>query len=272
MALWSGPAGGVGKTTLALLLSAYAAERGIAPLLVALAEPAVSAYLTLPRMPNVTAFFETGDLGRAVQTVGWEGGPTLRVILGPARPSDGAVTREQVTALVKAAAVEEDVTVVDLPALPPGGNVWSLEPLTRATDLVLVALPTVTGVAAVVESLATLRDIGAPGRVHLVLSHRSGGGVSRREFVNGVRSLWGSCPEVAAEVPYVPSLAAALDRGELPDFPPLTEAVARLAERAAGLARVERSEEGAPPERTSAPAGDRPRRRLGRLITLEVTD
>jgi len=278
VALWSGPAGGTGRTALALALAACAAERGANPLLLALSEPAVSAYLGLPRVPNATAFFESGDLARAVQTVGWERGgegrATLRVVLGPARPRDGAVEREQVGALLAAALAAGGAVVLDLPSLPPGGNVWSLEPLVRATDVVLVATPTATGVAAVVEGLATLRDLKAPGRVHLVVNHRAPKGtLSLRGFTQAVASLWGECPPVAAEVAYLPDLGMLLDQGELPDLPDLTAAVEELAERALGLPRPEpegaRRAEGAPAEeRQSRPR----RRRLGRLITVEVVD
>ncbi|HEY77200.1 MAG TPA: ParA family protein [Thermoflexia bacterium] len=272
VALWSGPAGGVGKTTLALLLVGYAAERrvradGCPLLLLALAEPSVSARLALPRVPNVTAFFETEDLARAVQTVGWEAGPTLPVVLGPARPREGAVERERVAALVEAAASAYPVVVADLPALPPGGNVWSLEPLLHARAVVLVAAPSAAGVAAVVESLATLRDIGASAGVHLVINRRVASGLPLREFVEGVRSLWGECPPVAAEVPYSPELAA-LDRGEWPEGvgsngrSTLREAVEALTRAVLWPWSIVEAQE----------VASRPRRRLGRLISVEVVD
>ena len=262
VAVWSGPAGGVGKTTLALLLAGYAAEREANPLLLALAEPGVSARLGLPRVPNVGAFFGTGDLAKAAQQVGWEGGPAFPVVLGPARPWEGAVEQEQVAALVGAAAAAYPLVVADLPALPPGGNAWSLEPLRHARNVVLVVAPTSVGVAAAVEGLAALRAVGASGRVVLAVNRRGTSGLPLREFVEGVRSLWGACPE-AVEVPYTPDLAAVMDRGELPDEAgsPLWDAVAELAEAALGLPRPE-----------GAAEADRPRRRLGRLISVEVVD
>ena len=277
VAFWSGPAGGTGRTALALALAAYAAERGVDVALLALSEPAVSAYLGLARVPNVTTFFETGRLPAAEQRVSWtgeDGRPVgFSVLLGPARPRDGAVERGQIGELVEAVGAAYGLVVMDLPSLPPGGNVWAMEPLLHAGNVILVAVPTSAGVAAVVEGLATLRDIGAAGRVHLALNRRSGGGLSSRSFVEGVRGLWGDCPPVAAEVPCVPDLAAAMDRRELPDLPELVEAVEALAEAAAGIQRA--GPEGkAPTEGEGKPEGvSRPRRRrLGRLITVEVVD
>lgn len=277
VALWSGPAGGVGKTSLALLLAAYAAERGAEPLLLALSEPAVSAYLGLSRVPNVTAFFETGDLSRSVQILRWEEGGrgVLRVALGPARPRDGAVGREQVAALMEAAKGAAPLAVADLPTLPPGGNAWSLEPLLHAGVVILVAAPTPAGVAAAVEALATLRDIRASGQVLLAVNRRTPGGLGLPEFADGVRGLWGGCPPTV-EVPYAPGMAAAMDRGELPGMGdmPVAPALAELAEAALGIPRprpeAEREGTGTGKgDRSVAPA--RPRR-LGRLISVEVVD
>jgi chemotaxis response regulator CheB len=61
VAFWSATAGGTGRTTLALALSVVAAQRGVDVLLLALSEPAVSAYLRLPRVPNIMAFLSPDD-------------------------------------------------------------------------------------------------------------------------------------------------------------------------------------------------------------------
>ncbi|MGD1996346.1 MAG: EsaB/YukD family protein, partial [Anaerolineae bacterium] len=89
VAFWSGPAGGTGRTMLALALAAHAAERGADTGLLALSEPGLSAYLHLPRVPNAATFFDTGNLSAAGQAVSWEseaGEAALQVVLGPARP------------------------------------------------------------------------------------------------------------------------------------------------------------------------------------------
>jgi len=276
VALWSGPAGGTGRTALALLLAAYAAEQGLSSLLLAFSEPGLSAYLGLARTPNVTTFFEGGDLWSAMQSVSWddpEGRVRLTVVLGPARPRDGKVEPERIGDLVEAARACNGLIVVDLPPLVPGGNPWSLEPLRRVSDVVLVAVPTAAGVVAVVEGLATLRDLHAPGRVHLALNQRTpGGGLTPRGFIQAVVSLWGDCPSLAVEVPYVPDLTAALDRGELPESPALIKAVGALAKAAAGISRSE-PKRGKERREKPAPNGTgRPKRRPGRLITVEVVD
>ncbi|MBN1953461.1 MAG: hypothetical protein JW900_00300 [Anaerolineae bacterium] len=220
IAIWSGPAGGTGRTTLALALALLLAGRVGEAVLLALAEPALSAYLRLPRTPNASAFFETGGLRAAVQRVSWERKgaeiAALAVILGPARPGEGVAEAERVVELVAAARAAYPLVLLDLPALTPGGNPWCLGPLAQATDLLQVARPTTVGVAATVEALAALRDLGGDVQAHLVLVRWGEGELTRPDFVRAVRELWGNCPAVAAEVPFLPSLPAALERGEMP--------------------------------------------------------
>jgi MinD-like ATPase involved in chromosome partitioning or flagellar assembly len=282
VAFWSGPAGGTGRTTLALALAMLASERKTPALLLALSEPAVSAYLRLPRNPNVLAFFESGNLTGALQKVTWEGG-ALSVLLGPARPQDGVADREPVGRLIEAAREAGGLAVLDLPTLTPGGSVWALEPLTRASDVVLVANPTSAGVAATVEALVTLRAV-SPARLHLVLNHRARGGLSAAAFTESVINLWGSCPPLGAEIPFLSDLGKAMEGGETP----LAVEQLALAVETLGVALglIAPREEPAPDKRRAAepssaataaekPGGaatageKRPRRKL---ISLEVTD
>lgn len=219
--LWSGPAGGTGRTTLALGLSTWAVERGGDILLVALSEPAVSAYLRLGRVPNLTTYYERGELRPALQNVGWEGpaGPCrLPLLLGPARPGEPAPEETQAAAVLAAARALHALVLLDLPALVAGGSPWALQLLPLLDHLVLVAAPTTAGVAAVVEALATLRDVGGAGhvRAHLVIVRRAPGGLSAHDVTAGVAGMWGSCPPLAVEIPFVPQLVDLLNRGELP--------------------------------------------------------
>ncbi|MBN2258696.1 MAG: hypothetical protein JW704_12920, partial [Anaerolineaceae bacterium] len=164
VAFWSGPSGGTGCTTLALAFSALAASRGIDTILLAFSEPAVSIYLHLDRVPNVESFFtvQKDRLQAAMQRVGWGGQSNrvgMQVILGPARPRDGKITKEQLSSVIEAARAAYPIVVVDVPSLPPGGNPWSMEPLRHATDIVLVMAPILTGISATVEALATLDEL-----------------------------------------------------------------------------------------------------------------
>ncbi len=265
LAFWSGPAGGTGRTVLALSTALRAAGSGAEVALLALAEPAVSAYLRLPRTPNVLTFFQHGSLAQAEQTVGWETSPplplnapgaaagvvgaTLRLLLGPPRPGQGGVEEGRVAALVTAARAACPLLLLDVPSLTPGPSPWAFEPLTLVDELVLVAAPSVAGVAALVEALATARDVGTAARLHLVLVHRAPGGLPAAQFVDGVRELWGSCPPLTAQVPFLPGLGALLDRGELVttllqpsrEQEPLASAVRALA-AALGLEPPQRTE------------------------------
>jgi Mrp family chromosome partitioning ATPase len=283
VALWSGPAGGTGRTTLALALAMLGAERGLDVGLLALSEPAVSAYLKLPRSPNVTAFLCEGRAISAVeQRVTWQipdGGPAqLHVLLGPARPRDGVVDAGTVGAAVQAARSAHDLVVLDLPPLTPGGNAWSLAPLKQATDVVLVCPPTAAGVVAVVEALVTLRDVGVAGTISLAMNRRSPGApVSSSDFRAGVENLWGHVPAIAADLRFCAGLPRSTEAGAPMDAEGIGEAVAALAETTAGIPGLTVHEKQG---QTNAELGDgrarkrTPRRlpRLGELISVEVTE
>jgi hypothetical protein len=208
---------------LSLATGILAAERGQEVVLLALAEPAVSAYLHMPRVPNVTDFFEAGSLKSAEQKVGWGSMAVgLRVILGPARPRDGIVVQEQMDAFLATVRATYAFCLCDLPVLSPGRSVWVSEPLRQATDVVLVMTPTIAGVSATVEALATLHDVRANtcsevDRVYIILNRRLAGGLAAQDFVDGVTGLWGKCPALVAELDASPNVSSALERGGLPD-------------------------------------------------------
>jgi MinD-like ATPase involved in chromosome partitioning or flagellar assembly len=288
-AVWAGHAGGTGRTTLALALGILAAERGVDVSLVALSEPSLSAYLHLSRMPNVMDFAQSKlqrqDLLRTERSVVWSDGhdtPALRVLLGPTRPREGKLDRKQIGQVIEAVRAAHTLVIVDLPPLVPGGNAWSLEPLLHATDVVLVMAPTVAGVSAAVESLATLHDLGVAATVHLLLNRRLPGGLPAREFCDGVEQVWGTCPPVVAEVPFLPEMPALTSRGELPNLvlgdTPLGKAIAACGEVAVGLPRpVVDEEAGEAPVQGKAPVerqgrSAKEKRGLGKLFTLEVVD
>jgi MinD-like ATPase involved in chromosome partitioning or flagellar assembly len=218
VALWSGSAGGTGRTTLALALAVRAAERSETVALLALSEPAVSAYLGLPRAPNVEAFFEQGVLQAAEQTVKWAGNRGLdhmQIILGPTRPQEDTAGPDQIDALVAAAQTSYDCVLLDLPPLVPGGTPWATTPLARADAVVLVASPSAAGVAATVTALSAIERTGGRATVQLTVVRRAPGGLPLRALSAGITSLWGKCP-AAIEVPFWGDLPSQLDRGELP--------------------------------------------------------
>jgi hypothetical protein len=216
VAFWSGPAGGTGRTTLATALALWAASTGRNVLLLALAEPAVSLYLRLPRSPDLGAFFQASSLAAALQEVTWQAGErsgALRVALGCA--DRAALLAEEgeasVAALLEAARAACSLLLIDLPAR----GVWAAESLRRADDVVLVCPPTARGVTATVAALAALEGIAASARVLLALVRCGPAGFAAHEVVASVRGLWRSSPPLAVEVPYLPNVAAWAERGEL---------------------------------------------------------
>ena len=137
--------------------------------------------------------------------------------------------RERIGGLVEAACEAHGLVVLDLPPLTPGGNPWVFEPLTRATDVLLVAVPTSAGVVAVVEALATLRDLAAAANVCLALNRRVPGGISGRAFADGVAQLWGTCPALAVEVDLAAELPDRLYQGDVTGQEKLCRALRDLA-------------------------------------------
>jgi MinD-like ATPase involved in chromosome partitioning or flagellar assembly len=287
-AVWGGHCGGTGRTTMALSLGIVAAERGVDVSLVGLSEPGLSTYLRLNRIPNVVDFADgerrRQDLLRVERPVVWTDDgdpPVLRVLLGPARPLEGKLNRTQIGEVIESVRAAHALVLLDLPPLVPGGNRWGLEPLNHVTDVVLVIPPTKVGVVATVESLATLRDLEVAPAVHVVLNRRLPGGLTVREFSAGVEEVWGMCPTIVAEVPFLPELPALIDKGDLPDLvlgdTPLAKAVLVCGEAAVGLPRPESEEEareaGAPARGATEDraAGGR-KRRFSKLLTLEVID
>jgi hypothetical protein len=221
-AFWSGPAGGSGRTTLALALAIRAAERGEAVTLLALSEPAVAAYMGLPRVPNVETFFAGNPLPAVEQTVRWigeEGPVAMSILLGPARPQESSAGADQIDALVAAAQGAYDRILIDLPPLVPGGTPWASIPLARTDDILLVVPPSAAGVAATIAALSLLEEIDTTGEIRLALVRRAPGGLPLREIRAGISGLWGTCP-ATIEVPFWGDLPSQMERGELPGRPP----------------------------------------------------
>ncbi len=242
---WSGPAGGTGRTTLALVSAIQAVEWGADAALLALSEPSVSAMLPVSRVPNALTFLEGQQPIQSVeQSITWQAvdgsQAALPVILGPPRPQDGAtVDGEQVSALAAAVRKAHRLVLIDLPALVPGENVWTRTLLQKVTDIVLVIPPIAPGTAAAVEALVTLEELQAAARVYLVINRRMPDGLSAQHLVDGVKSIWGNCPEVTTEVPYLSQLPGLSNQGALPDSETLTAAIGPLVEAATGIERPE---------------------------------
>jgi MinD-like ATPase involved in chromosome partitioning or flagellar assembly len=252
VAFWSGPAGGTGRTTLALMSAIQAVEWGADAGLVALSEPSLSAMLPVSRVPNALTFLEQqGQIQATEQVVSWpnaEGEPVaLPVVLGPPRPRDGAaVDEEGIVALLTAVREAHRLVLIDLPALVPGPNVWGVSSLQQATDVVLVAPPIASGAAATVEALATLEELEAGARVHLVVNRPMPDGLSPQHLVDGVTSVWGSCPGATVQVPYLAELPVLLSQGKLPESKNLVTAIGPLVETALGVERPVPVEEAEP--------------------------
>lgn len=264
VAFWSGTAGGTGRTTLALGLALLAAEWGANAALLALAEPALSAYLSLPRTPNVSEFDPAVGVAALAHVLTWQkqgGAASLPLLLGPARPRDGK--RLQPNRILAAIAETYDLLLLDLPALVCGSNSWSLDALAQADEVVLVPPLSAAGVVSTIEALATLRDLKAGARVHLAVNHRAPGGMPAAQLVEGVQSVWGDCPALVAETPFAPELPNLLDRGELLNAEAFLAALEPLAVTVAGLRRP------VPPVAETAPVPATPARRSRPVIRVD---
>lgn len=295
VAFWSGPAGGTGRTTLAMATGILAAEWGEDVVLLALSEPAVSAYLNLPRTPNISHFLETRDLHQSGRSVHWDTETRMGIVLGIPRFQAGVPESigELIGELVDAAHESHKLVLLDLPGAPPGGTPWAIEPLRRTTDVVLVTPYSSIGVVAAIEALVTLRDVGATGRVHLALNRVRPGQIQADHICAGISGTWGSCPQVATRLPCLQSLGATLERGELPSLLLEPEqssflggggeagwvnAVATLLEATTDLQRpvpapaAATTSEGAQGQQTERQRRGRDRFSIGNLIDIELTD
>ena len=175
--------------------------------------------------------------------VAWASPHGIDVLLGATRPHEGRTEPEQVTSLLEALRAAYALVLVDLPPLAAAPSSWLLEPLRSADALLQVVPPTARGVVAEVEMLVALHDLDVTAPLHLVLVRRGDGGLSRREMTDGVQGLWGECPPLVADVPFVPLLAAAVERGEMPtvfagDAPRQTAEETSLSRELAAIAQA----------------------------------
>ncbi len=227
VSIWSGPAGGTGRTTLALSLAALAArERQEDWVLAALSEPAVSAYLCLSRYPNVMRFLAGGKLKDAIQYARVtdadqpERSLRLRILLGPPQPSKAPADREGLAALIETLRSTFPLVLFDLPPLVPGWNPWSIDPLVQTDNLVLLIPPTVAGVSAALEAMVVVERLALAASLHLVISRRSPGGMSRSQVSDAIRRIWGRAPDILADIPHMHTLPALFDEGGIPFLTP----------------------------------------------------
>lgn len=223
--IWSA-AGGTGKSTLAAGLAQDAGLRELRTLLVGLRVPdSLPALLNIKRTPNIGSWFSApGPEGfkRSIQSVG-----TFDVILGLHDK-----TREQqlyekpehaasITRLVDEA-LRARYGVIILDASYSGMNAIS-----PANTLILTARPTLDDALSIGEAYRVVaqkltgpHSIGL-GNMMTVLNMQQGGMMTAAEFHASATKVVAdhgltSFPHVAAEIPYDPNIAVAMNAGRLP--------------------------------------------------------
>jgi Mrp family chromosome partitioning ATPase len=233
----SGPAGGTGRTVVAMGLAIAATERGCRTILMGIAGPGLAIYLGLPRGADRLAMIESKDAPAVTTQVKWQAGRDvfqMEVMAEAADWSNRALVPGQITAMLTSCRESYDLVIIDFPPVGPGLVEGTLELLQNAQDLLLIVPPSAMGVAAVVDGLAYLKGSLCQGReaprVALALNQRTPGGLSLVEFTTAITRVWGSCPYIAAEIGYSPELARALDRGEILRSGVLSKPMAELAE------------------------------------------
>jgi MinD-like ATPase involved in chromosome partitioning or flagellar assembly len=209
LAVWSGSAGGTGKSTIAAELAALASDRA-QTVLVGLNEPGgIVAGLGVRPRPDLLDVIDEGAE------------PQRRARLGliPAPSEPGRVKAmldrgEELAMLLGSLAGAYDVTVFDMPPAMVGTPVR--EVIGAATMLLYVMRPVAADGAVAARVLAALAHMTRlPVRVAWNATQSQGGALMPKEVQQGVEAAAVTFPETVGAVPYHKGAAAARDRQQL---------------------------------------------------------
>ena len=215
LAIWSGMAGGTGKSTIAANLALRLARADGAAILLAFGGSArhmrvggegAGAFATRP-----------GENGFQDGLQAWR---ELPVMPPPAdfhtlarMEALGAGTAGSVTHLIRFAADRYDLVIVDCPT---GTGEWALQPVMVAGTILLVSRPAVADQTEIARALNLLdrirrpRNGERPYRLHIALNDALPGDPDTDVFRQGLATLLGrQAPEVAARLPHHPNVRRA---------------------------------------------------------------
>jgi MinD-like ATPase involved in chromosome partitioning or flagellar assembly len=254
--------GGPGKTTVATNFAYRLAQHGVRTLLVGFDVPdATGIQLGLPKAPNMGAWFRAGSREALIAAIQKKDG-ILDVLLSPNDPieaariafadlvdraarfaagisgSPEAVVRRAVEQALAAAEAGRIARLVDelrslhppyaaiVMDLPPTQTEWNIQPLMRATAVLLVAEPSLSDAVNAIETLSILTGALDPRyrvpkeAIFLVLNRVDPkDAMTPQAFREGIESRLGWAPPVVARIPYDPEVR----RAQLSFVPPVTK-------------------------------------------------
>ncbi|MDW8029263.1 MAG: AAA family ATPase [Armatimonadota bacterium] len=253
--------GGPGKTTVAVNFAYRLAQHGVRTLLVGFDTPdATGIQLGLPRAPNMGAWFRSPSRETLLGAVQRKDG-VLDVLLSPNDPveaariefsdlvdraarlagglsgSPEAVVRRAVEQALASADAGRIARLVDelralhppyaaiVMDLPPTRTEWNIQPLMRATTVLLVAEPSLADQVNAIETLNILTGVLDPRyrvprqAIYLVLNRVTDRDpLTPQAFREGIESALGWAPPVIARIPHDPEVRKA----QIAFVPPVT--------------------------------------------------
>jgi len=254
--------GGPGKTTVATNFAYRLAQHGVRTLLVGFDVPdATGIQLGLPKAPNMGAWFRSGSREALIGAIQKKDG-ILDVMLSPNDPieaariafsdlidraarfaagisgSPEAVVRRAVEQALASAEAGRIARLVDelralhppyaaiVMDLPPTQTEWNIQPLMRATAVLLVAEPSLSDAVNAIETLSILTGAldpryRVPREAIFIALNRVDpkDAMTPQAFREGIESKLGWAPPVVARIPYDPEVRKA----QLAFVPPVTK-------------------------------------------------
>ena len=223
--------GGTGKTTLATNFAYRLASQGIRTLLMGFDIPDdVGVQLGLKKAPNSLDWFYRPNPESFKAGLQQKDG-LLDVLLSPNDPVEAARIEKRdpnepgtIVKLVDAARNHRPPYAAIVMDLPPTETQWSIQPLMRATDVVLVLQPSVSDAVKLISTVRLLTGVFSPEyRVPREAIYAVLNGVTEADNLtagaiqNAVRDeLDGFAPPVIATIPHVPQVRVEQNRHVLP--------------------------------------------------------
>lgn len=210
LAVWSGSAGGTGKSTLAAEIAGLAAARGMPAALVGLNEPGgiVAALEARPR-PDLL------DLARGEGVVQKRG--ALDLVPGPSDPArwgalgeGGPALRDALLDALAGLRATHALLVLDLP--PAWGGALVDAALTLADRALYVMRPTAADGAVAARALLALARMQKPA---VVAWNLVSGGAGTDDINRALAEIGVAAPAAVGSVPFHPGVGAARDRRQL---------------------------------------------------------